>query len=233
MPRKTGKHDKSFYQDVSRITLEGLAQITHEFQDFYQELTNKFQSGLQNAADQELPEASDQLNAIVETTESATTSIMDTLEEMQDEQEKVRRVLSELAADKRMAQSKRNALEQAILSLDSNQNRIMTIFEELSFQDPHRAAHQTNRHPGQIRGRKSPRHSEYLGQESSGRAEIIPGPLPGRTRVERTSKNRRRNGSIRHRRPPGQPLTNRPASWPNRIIFLKPMTWCCLYSYDG
>ena len=135
MPRKTGKHDKSFYQDVSRITLEGLAQITHEFQDFYQELTNKFQSGLQDAADQELPEASDQLNAIVETTESATTSIMDTLEEMQDEQEKVRRVLSELAADKRMAQSKRNALEQAILSLDSNQNRIMTIFEELSFQD--------------------------------------------------------------------------------------------------
>jgi chemotaxis protein CheZ len=135
MPQKSGKRDKTFYQDVSRITLEGLSEITHDFEEFYKELANRFQPGLQDAADQELPEASDQLNAIVETTESATTKIMDTLEEMQDEQENARRILAELVADKRMSPSKRNALAQAVLALDSNQNRIMTIFEELSFQD--------------------------------------------------------------------------------------------------
>ena len=135
MSSKTGKHNKSFYRDVSRITLEGLSEITHDFEEFYQELAARFQPGLQDAADQELPEASDQLNAIIETTESATTHIMDTLEAMQEEQGNTRRILTELAADKRMSPAKRNALGEAVLALDLNQDRIMTIFEDLSFQD--------------------------------------------------------------------------------------------------
>ena len=61
----------SLYRDVSRITLEGLAKITREFESFYQELSVKFQPALEGMAQKELPEASDQLNAIVEATETA------------------------------------------------------------------------------------------------------------------------------------------------------------------
>lgn len=129
------KRDRDFYADVSRITLKGLAEITADFQQFYSELTSKLQPALVDMTREELPEASDQLEAIVETTEKAATRIMDMLEEMQEEQDAAYAALKKMTEYKRMARDKRDGVENALSAVDSSRDKIMHIFEELSFQD--------------------------------------------------------------------------------------------------
>lgn len=127
--------DAGFYRDVSKITLEGLARITREFEMFYDELAQKFQPALENMAQHNLPEASDQLKTIIEATEEATSDIMDVLENMQVEQGKVRLILEQLRGDESISKPTGNLLAPASDSLSFCENGIMNIFELLSFQD--------------------------------------------------------------------------------------------------
>ena len=125
----------SLYRDVSRITLEGLAKITREFEAFYQELSAKFQPALEGMAQKELPEASDQLNAIVEATENAASKIMDVLEDMQSDQEKIKTALNIIKDVQNLSDDNQVVLDGAAGASDNCMQGIMTIFEELSFQD--------------------------------------------------------------------------------------------------
>ncbi len=129
------KRDPAFYQDVSRITLEGLSEITSDFKAFYEEYTAKFTQPLSDAASSELAEASDQLHAVVETTENAATKIMDVLEEMQQSQEKIRFAIEEVMSSETLASNERELLGGAISTMKTCQSGIMVIFQELSFQD--------------------------------------------------------------------------------------------------
>lgn len=135
MNKKKPAKNEGFYQDVSRITLAGLSEIAADFQEFYEELAAKFHPALQDAADQELPEASDQLNAVIESTETATTMIMDALEEIQLEQAKIREALVKVNETKNLAKYKKNMIDEAAISVAGSEDKIMKIFEALSFQD--------------------------------------------------------------------------------------------------
>ena len=134
MEKNPEPHNPKIYQDVSRITLKGLADITSDFQEFYQQLTVRFQPTLEGMAQEELPEASDQLSAIIEATESAATGIMDELESMQVEYGEVASELSQLM-DTDLPSEHRATLQLALDKFSVGQGRIMTIFEQLSFQD--------------------------------------------------------------------------------------------------
>jgi chemotaxis protein CheZ len=127
--------DIHFFQDVTRITLEGLAGIAADFSTFYQELSSRFQPALENMAQRDLPEASDQLNAIVEATERATTRIMDILEEMQTHQDGLRILLARLKNPDLDAATGLELAAEADQRVETCQTQVMTIFEELSFQD--------------------------------------------------------------------------------------------------
>ena len=127
--------DAGYYREISRITLEGLSEISNDFVEFHSDLTNRLTPALTGMAQNELPEASDQLNAIIETTETATDIIMDNLEAMQQEQERIRAGLEALLSFKRLAAHKRSLAEDGLAALEQSQVRIMKIFEELSFQD--------------------------------------------------------------------------------------------------
>lgn len=129
------KRETGFYQDISRITLKGLSDITKDFEEFYREMTARFQPALSEVSQQELPEASDQLNAVVETTEAAATRIMDALEEIQDEHERITQALNMMREYKRMAAGKREVLDRAENASLVCQAKLMTILEEMSFQD--------------------------------------------------------------------------------------------------
>ncbi|MFH1134443.1 MAG: protein phosphatase CheZ [Pseudomonadota bacterium] len=135
MEKSSPKKDLTFYREVSRITVEGLAGITSDFKKFYDDISIRVHPALQGIAASELPEASDQLNAIINATEDAATKIMDILEEMQEENQKIRTALDAALGTKRMARSKVEALSGAVAALNSNESRIINIFEELSFQD--------------------------------------------------------------------------------------------------
>ena len=135
MTEKKTDRESGFYQDISRITLLGLSDITKDFEEFYKEMTARFQPALNDLTQQELPEASDQLNAVVETTEAAATRIMDALEEIQDEHERINKALNMMREYKRMAADKREALDRADEATALCQAKLMTILEEMSFQD--------------------------------------------------------------------------------------------------
>jgi chemotaxis protein CheZ len=83
----------------------------------------------------ELPEASDQLNAVVETTEAVATRIMDALEDMQDGHQQITHALGMMRQYKRMAADKKEALDRAGEASALCQVKIMNIIEEMSFQD--------------------------------------------------------------------------------------------------
>ena len=129
------KKDTAFYQDVSRITLEGLSEITSEFKQFYEEYTAKFTQPLSDVASHELAEASDQLHAVVEATEQAATKIMDVLEEMQQSQEKIRFAIEEVMSSETLEVNERELLSGAMSAMATCQDGVMVIFQELSFQD--------------------------------------------------------------------------------------------------
>jgi chemotaxis protein CheZ len=129
------KQDAGLYKDVSKITLQGLAGIARDFTVFYDELATRLQPALQDMASGELPEASDQLNAIVETTETATFRIMDSLEDMQTGQKRMRALLEEVNASNELNAKSRELITEAVSIMDTCQTEIMNIFQELSFQD--------------------------------------------------------------------------------------------------
>ena len=133
MDKKGAGAGTGFYRDVSRITLAGLAKITKELDEFHKELSARFQPALENMAQKDLPEASDHLNAVVDATETAATKIMDVLEDMQLEQEKVQTALDTLT--NHPAAENLDTIQEAKGSMAFCQNGIITIFEELSFQD--------------------------------------------------------------------------------------------------
>jgi chemotaxis protein CheZ len=135
MSKKKTPENGDIYQDVSKITLEGLAGITQELEAFYAEMAQKFQPTLSGMAAEEIPEASDQLQAIVETTEEAATRIMDNLEDMQGDQEIIQAELQNLAAAKRLTKKERQSLEVVTATMNGCQDKIIGIFEQLSFQD--------------------------------------------------------------------------------------------------
>ena len=123
------------YRDVSRITLEGLAEIHAGFAEFYRDLSARYTSSLQNMAQQDLPEASEQLDAIITSTEQATTNIMDILEEMQVENDNNLGTVNKLIDSCDLDDQVKKPLQDLSSMMASNQQSIMKIFEELSFQD--------------------------------------------------------------------------------------------------
>jgi chemotaxis protein CheZ len=135
MTEKKTERENAFYQDISRITLMGLSDITKDFEEFYKEMTARFQPVLNEMTRRELPEASDQLNAVVETTEAVATRVMDALEDMQDEHQRITQALGMMRQYKRMAADKREALDRAGEASALCQVKIMNIIEEMSFQD--------------------------------------------------------------------------------------------------
>ncbi len=135
MEKSEQRRDEKFYRDVSKITVQGLAEIRSVFDQFYDELANKFQPYLENMASRELPEASDQLAAIVEATETAAANIMDSLEDMQKDHDRARILLTSMLEDPALAPAHRQALTEVLESGETNGKRVVNIFEELSFQD--------------------------------------------------------------------------------------------------
>lgn len=135
MDNKKLPEDLSFYQDVTKIALAGLADITKDFQAFYEDFAVKLGPTLEGMSQKELPEASDQLGSIIEATEEATIKIMDTLEDMQHSYENIDNVLRQVLAFKRIGQGRKQLLEGASSSLGRCQDQVVNIFEALSFQD--------------------------------------------------------------------------------------------------
>ncbi|MBU2547616.1 MAG: protein phosphatase CheZ [Proteobacteria bacterium] len=126
---------KGFYQDISRITVRGLSEIALDFNAFYKELSLRVHPALTNVAEKDLPEASDQLYAIIETTEQAANRIMDNLEAMQQEQNGIQTGLEALVAEAGLPSAAQAQAEAVLDQVKSSQDRVMKIFEEMSFQD--------------------------------------------------------------------------------------------------
>ena len=129
------KKDLGFYRDVSRITIQGLAGITNDFKQFYEDISAKVHPALVDITESDLPEASDQLNAIITATEEAATKIMDVLEERQEDNMVIRTALKKALGQESLDNDSVEALEKADSCLNANDSRIIKIFEELSFQD--------------------------------------------------------------------------------------------------
>ncbi|MBF0529209.1 MAG: protein phosphatase CheZ [Deltaproteobacteria bacterium] len=135
MTKNDSEQNIHFYIDVTKIALTGLSGISTDLKQFFDDFSGKLHPALESVTQKELPEASDQLSAVIETTEEATIKIMDMLEDMQNTQNEIGAAIHKVLSAKRMAKSKKELLESAVFNLGLCQDQVSRIFEALSFQD--------------------------------------------------------------------------------------------------
>ena len=120
--------DGEFFRKVNDDMREGLEKIYKEINETKKEVAK----GMQPAETNELiSQASDQLDAILQSTEDATVAIMDIVEEHQKRIIDVGEVLKEL----RTGGAKKANVDQLIEMNARNQSDLMEIMTALSFQD--------------------------------------------------------------------------------------------------
>ncbi len=125
--------------EISEGIYKGLKEILESINDFKKTTVAKLDSNLSEITTSALPETSDQLQAIVNATESATNTIIDTTEKIQ---ENSREINSQMQKIKELKDQLERGLVGVINVMDSmekirfqNDAHLMRILESLSFQD--------------------------------------------------------------------------------------------------
>jgi len=125
--------------EVSDNMLDGLKEIMTSINEFKKSTSEKLDESLAKMSDDSIPEASDQLQAIVTATEKATNTIMDVTEEMQESNMQINKEMTKIHE---MKEKLERGLVGVINVIDSmsdiskkNDSQLIQIMEALSFQD--------------------------------------------------------------------------------------------------
>ena len=144
--------DESFFKGLAYEMSASVKDLAFMIIDFRRDLKSRIHPGLAELTEKYIPQAADQLEGIIETTEQAANKIMDNLEVMQNDCESMAAILSDLksgkvflpAGDEAAFEAKIDAkATEAITPLckhltaiiDSNSAMIADIFVQMSFQD--------------------------------------------------------------------------------------------------
>ncbi|MGB5158653.1 protein phosphatase CheZ [Desulfobacterium sp. N47] len=92
--------DEQFFQDIAYGMRGAMKELALLIVDFRTDLRSKIDPEITEVATKHIPEASDQLEGIIETTEKAANKIMDNLEVLQEQTSKIQKAITSLKSGK-------------------------------------------------------------------------------------------------------------------------------------
>jgi chemotaxis protein CheZ len=142
------KDDENFFKNLAYEIKGDLRDFALLIVDFKKELRSKIRPEITDIATKYIPQTADQLESIIETTESAANKIMDNLENMQGQTEKIGKIVADLnEGEMRFPEVKRirldsqtvDAIQPLINYIASHAQNMMSLisdsFVQMSFQD--------------------------------------------------------------------------------------------------
>jgi chemotaxis protein CheZ len=144
--------DEVFFRDIAYEMTGQVKELASLIIDFKKEMKSKIHPALTDIAVKYIPEAADQLETIIDSTEAAANKIMDNLEGMQGDVDALRKIIDSFRkeaiqeekgdnhGDDRIADSQREKDISAVIDLikpyiDNSMTLISDSFIQMSFQD--------------------------------------------------------------------------------------------------
>lgn len=137
-----GREDERFFRNIAYEMTGDIKELAFLIVNFRKELKSRICPEITELAERHIPQAADQLEGVIETTETAANRIMDNLEIMQSNAEKMQAVVE--ALEKRQAGPSGNPRTVAFLSsipgslqplVETYLSLISDTFVQMSFQD--------------------------------------------------------------------------------------------------
>lgn len=144
------QEDESFFRDLAYDMTGSVKELALLIIDFRRSMKSKIEPDIMELAEKHIPHAADQLNGIIETTEMAANKIMDNLDALQEDTEKMASTFSALKGgtvktpgsdnggfkiDKSITQKISPLVEFVESNVQNNMNLISDTFVQMSFQD--------------------------------------------------------------------------------------------------
>lgn len=125
---------RSFFKHLAQEMRRDLKDLAELVMDFKKDFASRIQPGISEVRAKYLPQAADQLEGIIESTEQAANRIMDNLESMERHLEEAKTVVAQ--AGKALAgRPEEEAIERAEGRLEDCLTLVGDSFEQMSFQD--------------------------------------------------------------------------------------------------
>jgi chemotaxis protein CheZ len=130
---------EAFFKHLAREMRQEMKGLAELITDFKKDLTSKLQPGISEVRSKFIPQATDQLEEIIESTEKAANRIMDNLETMERHTEEMKSILAGLKPvlvnGRKGSPRFKHIIESAEQRLEENLTLIGDSFEQMSFQD--------------------------------------------------------------------------------------------------
>jgi chemotaxis protein CheZ len=144
--------DEHFFKDLALEMSSSVKDLALLIIDFRKDLKSKIHPGITDLTEKYIPQTADQLEGIIETTEDAANKIMDNLEAMQEDQEKLAQIIASAKSGKielpaegditietelggQVMETIKPLVDRMALSVDNSMAMIAEIFVQMSFQD--------------------------------------------------------------------------------------------------
>ena len=138
-PRVEGEERNGFFKQLAREMRQEMKELAALIMEFKRDLASKVQPGITEVRVKYIPQATDQLEEIIDATEKAANRIMDNLESMERHTEEAKRILSNLkhglGCGGSGPQPFKEEIESAEGRLDASLALIGDSFVQMSFQD--------------------------------------------------------------------------------------------------